>query len=69
MNNSNIPNLVNYIKYGKLMVKLLPKIEEISVGKSRTNTLKLIQNILMITDIFLNHKRVNTVKMASQENF
>ena len=36
------------------MKKLLPKIEEISNGKAHTNTRKLIWNILMVTDVFLN---------------
>ena len=46
-------------KYGKGKGKLLLKIEEISGGKEHTNTWKLIQDILMITDVFLNQKRVN----------
>ena len=53
--------------------KLLPKIEEISRGKAHTNALKFIQNILTITDVFLNQKRVNIcehmVKIASREGF
>jgi hypothetical protein len=56
-------------KYGKGKGKLLLKIEEISGGKEHTNTWKLIQDILMITDVFLNQKRVNVcehmVKMVS----
>ena len=39
--------------------KLLPKNEEISGQKSHTNTRKLDLNILMITDAFLDQKRVN----------
>ena len=41
------------------MKKLLPKIEEISNGKAHTNSRKLIWNILMVTDVFLNQKKVN----------
>ena len=41
------------------MGKLLPKIEEITGGKAHINTRKLNRNILMVTDIFLNQKRVN----------
>ena len=33
--------------------------EEISRGKAHTNICKLIRNILMITDFFLNQKIVN----------
>ena len=44
---------------GKESEKKLPKIEEISRGKVHTNTQKLIQNILTVTDVFLNQKRVN----------
>ena len=33
--------------------------KEISGGKAHTNTRKLVQNILMVTDVFLNQKRVN----------
>jgi len=39
---------------GKGKGKLLPKIEEISGGKAHVNSLKLNQNILMVTNIFLN---------------
>ena len=46
-------------KYGKGKEKLLPKIEEITRGKAHTNTLNLNQNILTVTDVFLNQKRVN----------
>ena len=60
-------------KYGKGKGKLLPKIEEISGGKTHTNIRKLIQNILMVTDVFLNQKRVNVCehmeKMASLDSF
>ena len=49
--------------------KLLPKSEEISIGKAYTNTQKLIQYISTITDVFLNQKRINVCehmeKMAS----
>ena len=44
---------------GKEMQKLLPKIEEISDGKAQTKSWKLIQNILTITDVFLDQKRLN----------
>ena len=58
---------------GKGMEKLLPKIEEISNGKTHTNTRKRIQNISTVTDVFLSQKRVNvcehTTKMASLESF
>jgi hypothetical protein len=37
----------------------------ISGGKAHTNTRKLIQNILKITDVFLNQKRVNVCESAS----
>ena len=57
---------------GKEMEKLVPKIEEISNGKAHTNTRELIQNILTVTDVFLNQKRVHicehTTKMASLES-
>ena len=60
-------------KYGKGKGKLLPKIEEISRGKAHTNTWKLIQNILTVTDIFLNLKRVivceHMTRMPSLEFF
>ena len=46
-------------KYGKGKGKLLLKNEEISGGKAHTNAQKLIRNILMVTDVFLNQKRVN----------
>ena len=63
-------NFKDFTKYGKGKEKLLPKIEEISRGKAHTNTCKLIQNILMITDVFFNQKRVNVcdhmVKIASR---
>ena len=61
------------LKYGKGKGKLLLKNEEISRGKAHTNTKKLIQNILMVTDVFFNQKRVNVyehmAKMASLECF
>jgi len=51
------------------MGKLLPKIEESSKGKAHANARKLNRNILTVTDVFLNQKRVNvcehTTKMAS----
>ena len=60
-------------KYGNGKGKLLPKIEEVSGGEAHTNICKLIQNILTITDVFLNQKRVNVcehmVKIASCEIF
>ena len=60
-------------KYGKGKGKLLLKIEEISEGKADTNTWKLIQKILTITDAFLNQKRMNvcehTTQMASLVSF
>ena len=53
--------------------KLPPKIEEISNGKAHTNTQKIIHNISMVTDVFLNQKRVNicdhTTKIASLQSF
>ena len=49
------------------------KNQEISRGKAQTNARKLIENIFMVTEVFLNQKRVNvcehTVKMTSQEGF
>ena len=59
---------MNNKKYGKGKGKVLPKIEKISGGKAHSNTRKP-----MITDFFLNQKRVNVcehmVKMASCESF
>ena len=53
--------------------KLLLKIDEIFGGKAHTNIWKLIWNILMVTDVFLNQERVNacehTTKMVSLESF
>ena len=53
--------------------KLLPKTEEISIGKAHTNTRKLNRNILTVTAVFLNQKRVNVyehmTKMVSLESF
>ena len=43
---------------GEERENLLSKIEEISGGKAHTNTHKLIWNILMVTDLFLNQKIV-----------
>ena len=58
---------------GKDRGKLLPKIEDITVGKAHTNTGELNQNILTVTAIFLNQKRMNvcehTTMMASLESF
>ena len=58
---------------GKGKEKLFLKIEVITRGNTHTNTWEPIQNILTITDVFLNQKRVNvyehTVKMASHESF
>ena len=52
--------------------KLLPKIEKITVGKAHANTQKLNRNILTVTAVFLNQKRMNlcehTTKMASLES-
>ena len=45
-------------KMGGKKGKTLNKNEEISGGKAHTNTQKLIQNILTVTDVFLNQKRV-----------
>ena len=42
--------------------KLLPKNEEISGRKAHTNTQKLNWNVSMITDVFLDHKRLNVCK-------
>ena len=39
--------------------KLLPKIEEITLGQVHVNTQKLNLNNLMVTAVFLNQKRVN----------
>ena len=50
------------------MEKLLPKIEEISNGKAHTNTWKLIRNILTVTDVFLNHKRVNVWEHTTNDD-
>ena len=49
----------NNTKYGKGNGKLLSKIEEITEGKAHINTHKLNLNILKVTDVFLNQKRVN----------
>ena len=51
-------------KYGKGKGKLLPKIEEITVGKAHANKRKLHRNISTVTAVFLNQKRmnVNTLK-------
>ena len=58
---------------GKEQGKLFLKNEQISGGNADTNKQKLILNILMVTDVFLNQKRVNvcehTVKVASLESF
>ena len=61
-------------KYGEHKIwerkgKLLPKNEEISKGKSHTNTWKFIRNILTITDVFLNQKRVNVCKTVMFKEF
>jgi hypothetical protein len=47
--------------------KLLPKIKEIAIGKAQRNN----QNILMVTAVFLNQKRVceHTTNMTSLESF
>ena len=53
--------------------KLLLESKEITVAKAYPNTQKLNQNILTVTAVFLNKKRVNvcehTTKMASLESF
>ena len=58
---------------GKGKGKLLPQIEEITRGKAHVNTWKLNRNILTVTDIFLNEKRVNVcehmTKIASLQSF
>ena len=60
-------------KQGKWKGKLLPKIEEITVGKAHANTRKLNRNILTVTAVFLNQKRMNVCehisKMGSLESF
>ena len=60
-------------KYVKGKGKLLPKNEELSRGKSHTKTWKLIRNIVAITDVLLNQKRVDVckhmVKITSCEDF
>ena len=47
--------------------------EKISGGKAHSNTRKHIRDILTITNVFLDQKRVNvcehTVKMAPSESF
>ena len=57
----------------KYIVKIIPKIEEISKGKAHANTRKLNLNILTVTDVFLIQKRMNvcehTTKMESLESF
>ena len=61
-------NYWNNTKYGKWKGKLLLKIEEISGGKAHLFKI-YSQYILMITDVFLNPKKVNLcehmVKMVS----
>ena len=77
VSSENVICSIHYVilntKHGKGKGKLLLKIEEISRGKTHTKTRKLIQNILMITDFFLDQKRVNfcehTIKITSHENF
>ena len=53
--------------------KTITKNEEISGGKAHKNTRKYILNILTITNVFLDQKRVNlcehTVKKAPRECF
>ena len=64
---------IDNTKYGKGKGKLLQRNEEFSGGKAHTNTWKLIRNILTVTNVFLNQKRVNVcehmVKMASIRSF
>ena len=61
-------NAKNRKRKGKLVLKN----EEISERKAHTNTWKLNWNILTITDVFLDEKRVNVcenmVKMAPHES-
>ena len=46
-------------KNGKRKGNLIPKNEEITIGKAHKNIWKLIWYISTITDAFLNQKRVN----------
>ena len=74
--NTVIADLCNssysYTKWGKGKWKLLPKIEEITVGQAHKNTRKLNQNILTSMAVFLNQKRANVcehmTKMVSLES-
>ena len=63
----NIVFILNkdYAKNVKGKGNLLPKNEEISGGKAHTNTRIIIQNILTITDVFLNQKIVNVCDGSS----
>ena len=60
-------------KYGKGKGKHLTEKEEMSGGKTLTHARKLIQNILTMTDVCLNQKRVSVcehmVMMASGASF
>ena len=62
-----------YTKNRKRKRKLLQKKKEISGEKAHTNTRKLNWNVSMITDVFLNQKRVNVcyhmVKMVPCDRF
>jgi hypothetical protein len=53
-------------KIRKRKGKLLTKIEEITVGKAHANTQKLNQNILTVTAIFINQKRMNVCEHTTQ---
>ena len=46
----------DHTKYRKGKWKLLPKIEEITVGKAHVNTRKINQNISAGTAVFLDQK-------------
>ena len=48
--------------------KTITEIEEISRRKAHTNTQKLIQNILTVTDVFLNQERVHVYKHTAHVN-
>ena len=61
LSNTNL-SLLNFSlikkKKEKKKGKFLPKNEEISERKSHTNTQKLDRNFSMITDVFLNQKKL-----------
>ena len=64
---SNYPSVNT--ESGKEKGKLLPKIEEISREKGQANTQKLNQNILMVTVVFLNQKRMNVCEHMTQRRW